>query len=532
MRYLFEDYALDTDRRELWRGGNLRPMEPQAFDLLEFLVRNRERVVTRDDLLSSIWSGRIVSDSALNTRINAVRAAVGDDGESQRLIKTLRRKGLRFIGQVRVSADPAAAPVRTGRSGAPSRPSAGEGGPALSLPDLPSIAVMPFRTLGTDRMSSYFGDGIVEDIVTSLANLRELFVISRGSTLAVRNQATDPKAAGEALGVRYVVTGSVLRLGKRLRVWVALDDAGTGETLTSERHEVAIGDLFDMQDRIVEETVARIAPNIRRAELMRAMRKQPESLTAYDCTLRALDLIYRLQRADFDRAGALLERAREIDPVFSLPYAWGAWIHMYRPSLGWSSDKDGDTAQASRLAAQASQLDGQNGRALATLGHLKSFFHHRYDDALRDLDAALVASPNDPFCYALSSASLSYVGRCTESAAHAARALRLSPLDRYRFYYLATLGLAHYTAGEHDEAVKWCRISVNENGAFTPSLRYLAASLAAAGRLEEAREAGQALMLQQPGFRLRDYEYANMPFAVGEQRERHMAHLRGAALPE
>src|SRR5712671_2199431 len=286
--YLFENFSLDTDRRELRSGGKLRPMEPQAFDLLEFLVRNRDRVVTRDDILANVWSRRIVSDAALNTRMNAVRAALDDSGGSQRLVKTLRRKGVRFIGAVQecpgngfVDRPAPSCALRNGSAVATAQPK-----PLAAPLDLPSIAVVPFRTLGTDRMSAYFGDGIVEDIVMSLANLRELFVISRGSTLAFRDRAADPKAVGEALGVRYVVTGSVLRLGKRLRVWVELNEAGSGETLWSERRDVAIGDLFDVQDQIVEDTVARIAPNIRLAELVRAMRKQPENLSAYDCTLR------------------------------------------------------------------------------------------------------------------------------------------------------------------------------------------------------------------------------------------------------
>ena len=535
MRYLFENFSLDTDRRELRAEGMLRTMEPQAFDLLEFLIRNREHVVTREDILIHVWSGRSVSDAALNTRMNAVRAALDDSGGSQRLIKTLRRKGVRFIGTVRECAGNGFVDGPAPVSCAPrDRPEVAAAHPKrLTAPlDLPSIAVVPFRTLGTDRVSTYFGDGIVEDIVMSLANLRELFVISRGSTLALRERSADPKAAGEALGVRYVVTGSVLRLGKRLRVWVELNDAGSGETLWSERRDVAIGDLFDVQDQIVEDTVARIAPNIRRAELARAMRKQPENLSAYDCTLQALDLFYRLEREGFDRAGALLERAQDIDPMFSPAYSWAAWIHMYRLGLSWSSDPARDASEATRLASHASYLDGQNARALATLGHLKSFVHHDFEDGLRCLEAAMHACPNDPLCFGFMSASLSYVGRGAESIARAERALRLSPLDKYRFYYLTTLGLAHYVAGQQEDAIKWCRVAVSENPAFTPGLRYLTAALAAAERVTEAREVAQTLLRRQPNFSLGQYEAAYLPFASGEQRGMHMAHLRAAMLPE
>ena len=191
-----------------------------------------------------------------------------------------------------------------------------------------------------------------------------------------------------------------------------------------------------------------------------------------------------------------------------------------------------DASEATRLATQASYLDGQDARALAILGHLKSFVHHDFEGGLRYLESAVMACPNDPLCFGLLSASLSYVGRGAESIKRAERALRLSPLDKYRFYYLTTLGLAHYVVGQHDDAIKWCRVAASENPAFTPSLRYLTAALAAAGRVTEAREAAQAFLRRQPNFSLRQYEAVYLPFASGEQRGMHMAHLRAAALPE
>lgn len=396
---------------------------------------------------------------------------------------------------------------------------------------LPSIAVLPFRSVGAERVGRYFGDGIVEDIIVSLANLRDLFVISRGSTLSLRNRQADLQKVGGLLGVRYVVTGTVSRQGQRLRLWMTLNDASSGEVIHGDRWEIPLGDLFDAQDRIVEETVLRIAPKIQRAELVRALRKRPEDMNAYDCVLQAIDLFYQLKRKGFERAEELLQRAREIDPAFSSAYTWAAWIHMYRLGLGWSSDRARDIGEATRLSTRAWSLDEHNARALATRGHLKSFVHHDFENGLRDLESALQACPNDPLCFALMSASLSYVGRGTESIMHAERALRLSPIDRYRFYYLATLGLAHYVVGQCDDAIKWLRISVSENAAFTPSLRYLAAALAAAGRVDEAQETGRALLRLQPDFTLRQYQSGDLPFSSEEQGRAHIAHLRAASLP-
>jgi DNA-binding winged helix-turn-helix (wHTH) protein len=183
LRYLFEDCVLDTDRRELRRGTDLVAVEPQVFDLLVHLVRNRERVVGKDDLLASVWHGRMVSESAVGTRINAARSAIGDSGEAQRLIKTLPRKGIRFVGMVRE--ENSAGPRPSGIA-EPLRPN-------LALPDKPSIAVLPFTNMSGDPDQEYFADGISEDLITGLSHIRWLFVIARNSTFVYKHRAVDVK---------------------------------------------------------------------------------------------------------------------------------------------------------------------------------------------------------------------------------------------------------------------------------------------------------------------------------------------------
>ena len=377
-------------------------------------------------------------------------------------------------------------------------------------PERPSIAVLPFAD-NSETDQRYFADGIVEDIVLSLASLHELTVISRGSTLGLRAEGSRIDDVGRALGVRYLVTGSIRRAGGQLRVWVELSDTGSGETVWTDRMDVATGEVFAVQDQIVADTVARIAPSVRNAELKRALRKPPETLSAYDAMLRALDLIAKLDREAFERAASFLYQAREIEPAFALPHAWAAWIHMYRTALGWSRDPRADIDQAEAFAQAAVRLDGRNARALATLGHLRAFFHHDHDVGRQYVADALMACPNDPFCWAMSSAGASYLGRHAEAVLHAQKALRLSPFDKYRFYYRAALGLAHYVAGGYAEAIRCGRIAVDENPAFTSNLRYLAASLAASGELLEARAVGRALLAQQPGFNLQAYR-ARIPF--------------------
>ena len=198
MRYLFENYALDTNRRELHRGADLITITPQVFDLLDHLIRNRERVVSKDDLIDAVWNGRIISDTALTTRLNAARTAIGDTGEEQRLIKTLPRKGFRFVGSVLEAERPQVA--------TPDNPEESSKA-ALTLPDKPSIAVLPFANLSSDPEQEYFADGMVEDITTALSRTGWLFVIARNSSFMYKGRAVDIKQVGRELGVRYVLEG-------------------------------------------------------------------------------------------------------------------------------------------------------------------------------------------------------------------------------------------------------------------------------------------------------------------------------------
>src|SRR5262245_60661714 len=281
VRFQFEDYVLDTDRRELRRGTELVPIAPRVFDLLNHLIQNRERVVSKDDLIGAVWDGRIVSDSALTTRINAARRAIGDSGEKQRLIKTLPHKGVRFVGEVRdVQQGPgtAAADIQA------EKPTA-----TLALPDRPSIAVLPLDNASGDKEQDYFSDGITEDIVTELSRFSELFVIAHNSSLQYKGKAVDVRQVGRELGVHYVLQGSIRRVGERVRISVQLIDALTGTHRWAERYNRQIEDVFAVQDEVARTIVAILAVHVNKAEIERTLNKPPETWQAYDYYLRAAD---------------------------------------------------------------------------------------------------------------------------------------------------------------------------------------------------------------------------------------------------
>jgi TolB-like protein/predicted ATPase len=273
MQFSFDECLLDTDRRELWRNSKPIAVEPQVFDLLAYLVQHRDRVVTKYELLEAVWGGRTVSGSALTTRINAVRRAVADSGEAQRLIRTVPRKGFRFIAEVKeqVTSLDFAAFQR-----------------AAEFSEKPSIVVLPFQNLTDDPELEHFADGLVEEIITALSRIRWLFVITGNSTLTYKNQAIDVKRVGREAGFRYALEGSVRKGSTRLRITTQLIDAATGAHLWADRFDGLLREALEVQERIASGVAGAIEAMLRAGERAR-------SLTAGEPTLPPCGMAERRQ---------------------------------------------------------------------------------------------------------------------------------------------------------------------------------------------------------------------------------------------
>jgi TolB-like protein len=327
VRFIFGDRLLDTERRELRCGADLVAVEPQVFDLLVHLLVNCERVVSKDDLVASIWHGRIVSDSTVTSRLNAARKAIGDSGDVQKLIRTIPRKGFRFVGEI-------CTPKSSSKPVAPSIDQARHSKLALPLPDRPAIAVLPFTNMTGDPQQDYFSDGISEDIITALSKLRWFFVIARNSSFTYKGKNVHLSQIAEELGVGYVVEGSVRKDGDRVRITAQLNDAVTGRHIWAERYDRNLADLFAVQDEITDAIVAAIEPQLYAAENFRAQRKPPDSMDAWDLVMRALSHYWRITRQDCLVAQALLEKAIAIDPNYGQALGVLATSHTF--SAPWA----------------------------------------------------------------------------------------------------------------------------------------------------------------------------------------------------
>jgi adenylate cyclase len=394
----------------------------------------------------------------------------------------------------------------------------------------PSIAVLPFREIGIGDAQGYFGDGIAEHVVVALASLPDLFVVSRSSTTRFRDSHTDVRAVGQELGVRYVLSGSVRRMGERLRIMAELADSETQTVLWTDSIDGHASDVFDLQDRVSERALTTIAPYLRDEEMRRVFQKRPESLDAYEFTLRGLDLLYRLHREEFERAREMFARSIALEPRYATPYALNALWYSIRIEQGWSVNVGEDRAAVMRWAEMALERDPFDARALALCGHLRAFQLRDYEGALALFDRALASSPNSSFAWVRSSPTYSYLGDGGEALRRAQQGLKLSPLDPQLFFTHGVLGLASYTLGNFEEAVAWGRQSMLANPRFTANLRILAAGCVAAGRHDEAREVVARLLEADPGFRVTPFceRYA---FRDRDRLNALAAHLRAAGLP-
>jgi TolB-like protein len=351
MRLFFGDCALDTARRELSRGGEPVHIEPQVFDLLLHLIQNRDHVVSKDDLLSAVWHGRIVSESTLSTRIGEARCAVGDSGERQQFIRTVARRGFRFIGEVRQE------PIESKKPEEETDRAPG---------DRPAIAILPFINLSGDPAQVYFSDGITEDIITDLSRWRRLAVRSRSASFRYRNAEADLGRIARELDVRYIVEGSVRRLGERTRISAQLIDTESGSHLWAERFDREIADVFRLQDEVVQTIVGTLVGRVQAADAERARRKPPASLAAYDCVLRGNALPWDDTKG-IEEAARLFETAIEIDSGYGLAHALLAvmrYRHWYNDLRG--SD-DAALNEAYQLAMRAVDLAGNESTCFSIL---------------------------------------------------------------------------------------------------------------------------------------------------------------------
>jgi TolB-like protein len=511
----FGPFRLDTEAGILFHGAEPTALGQRAVALLALLVERAGAPIAKEALLDAAWPSQAIEDSNLTVQIAAVRRIFEELAGGASWIETLPRRGYRYVG-------PAVATDDAGPSVAVAAPT------GLTLPEKPSVAVLPFSNLSGDPAQDYFADGMVDDIITGLARIKGLFVIARNSTFVYKGRAVDVRQVGRELGVRYVLEGSLRKAGRSLRVTGQMIDASTGAHVWADRYDRSSDDVFALQDEIALSAVGAIAPSIRRAEIERVKRKRTDSLDAYDLVLQAqLDVDSGMPER-VRRALVLLERAIELDPAYALAHGNAAMCHH---CLFLRAGLQEANRAASIRHARSALLHGQDDAAALTLaGFSIGMDGHDRGAAFTALDAALAISPSSALTYILGSVILGWSGEAERAIEWSERGMRLSPFDSWAFAAFDAQATSHLLRGRYDESCRAAHRSVQANPAHSITYVKLAAALAKLGRLDEARVAAARVLELHPAFRYsRQFEAVDCAPSVAQSLGEA---LRAAGLPE
>ena len=465
MIYVFGEFELDARRVELRRGGAVLAVEPQVFALMLLLVENRERMVSKDEIIERIWDGRVVSESALTSRIKSARQALGDDGKAQQFIRTVHGKGFRFVPEVRTLAPASVVPLATD---AVVQSSAGEK-PATQKP---SIAVLPFRLVGVAGPHGTIADALPDELIFELSRLRWLFVIARGSSFRFRGGNPDVSEIGLALGVRYCLSGMVEVTGDKIAVSVELADTRDGGAIWGERYAARIDEIHDIRGKIVSSIVTSLEIQISAHEAQRALSLGPENLDAWSAYHVGLQHLHRFNAKDNDVATAMFERAIALEPNFARAHAGLSSSNFQDAFLRYKGDTAAAKLAARRAAERGLELDPLDPYANFAMGRV-FWIENNIDGGLGWLDRAISQSPSyAQGVYARAWAD-TVAGRSETGRENVDLALSLSPLDPFRYGMLGVRAFTHFIRGEDSEAARWA-----DEAARTPGAHVLIALIA------------------------------------------------------
>ena len=459
----FADFVFDRRTRQLTKASAALPLGARAFDLLDFLIAHRDRVVGRDEIMAAVWPGAVVGENNLNVQVANLRRCLGS-----RAILTVAGRGLRFGLEV---APPA---------------------PPLALPDRPSVVVLPFTDLGGDPDLAWFADGFVEDITTELSRFRDLFVVARNSAFVYRQMPRDLRVISRELGVRYAVEGSVRATADRVRVTAQLIDAATGGHVWAENFDRDMAGHFDTQARVARAIVTCLAPQIDRAEGERFKITPPENLTARGLALQGWAAIsageMAYDRGPRDRAAGIARQALALDPGSGMAWrvlAWVAWWNVYHattPSVP-KTLIDGIAAATQAIAADPTD---HHARRLRALLH---FMNQESETGLLELRQAHEMNPNCAVTLAWLGLYESYHGDAKKGVSLTKAALRRSPRDPARGSLLAALGFTHFAVRNYAAAAGAADAALAEAAGSATPLILAAIANVGIGRIDRATAA-------------------------------------------
>ena len=530
MIFQFDQYTFDTDRLELRCGEEPIDLEPQVFSVLLCLIRNREHVVSKDALIEAVWDGRIVSDSTLNSRINSVRRAVGDDGKAQAIVRTFPRRGFRFIAQVVEEVGQPPEPMPSSHEPQNSHTEEEEAG-ASAHSGKPSIAVLPFENMSSDPEQEYFSKGITEDIIAAFSKHRWLAVTARDTSNAYKGKHLDVRRMADELGVNYVVEGSVRRSGNRIRVTAQLIDTDTGNHLWSERYDRELEDIFDVQDEITETIAARVEPEVGVAEQERVARGPRRNLRAWDYYHLGIKHYFKFTAEDVLEAQRLLQLSREFDPDFGEAHSWWAYA-IIQGMVYWDTEPSPELLnEALAATSRALELDDQNAIFYVLKARVQLAMGE-YASALTASETAVRLNPALASAYCGYGHALAFEGHYDEAVEKMKKTIALSPYDPFRWAALSYGALALIFKQDFETALSWAeRAREIPNCPYVPAAHKTVA-LAYLDRQAETRQSVEKLLAEKPEFTISFAERKLFYIKRTDQMKLYLDGLRKAGVPD
>lgn len=479
--YAFGPFRLDAKAKILFRCSEPLTIGARAIALLCVLIEHEKAPVTKIELIEAAWSGLAVEESNLPVQIAALRKVLGEEPGGSEWIETLPRRGYRYIG-------PAITKVDRRPSSLPAAADSSAAEYASSSAYKPSIVVLPFTNLSSDPEQDYFADGITEDIITALSRWRRFFVIARNSSFTYKGRTVDVKQVGRELGVRYLLEGSVRKVGNRIRVSSQLIDAESAGHVWADRFDGQLEDIFHVQDRLTSEVLVNLRPQITQAELRRSQLKRPDSLDAWDLYLRASHLFYKTDKAANKRAAALLKRAVKLDPGFASAYARLSACKLQAAYQGWNEPESITLARAARdLGQQATQRDAADPLGFDALASAHVFLGE-YHEAIKAAQRALEIDPHLAAAQGTLISALAFLGMADEAIRAYRESEQCSPLDPDRSGRIMGLLIAYFSRRQYEESIATAHEHILLRPRWFGSRPYLAASLVRMGRIDEARK--------------------------------------------
>ena len=493
MIYRFGTFELDTDKMELRSGGGTCSIEPQVFALLTLLVDNRERLVSKDEIIEKVWDGRFTSDAAVASRIKSARQVLGDDGKAQRYIRTIHRQGFRFVAEAKVARADTAGPQVSK--------------PATPVPDpssRPTIAVLPFRPVGDLGMYATVADALPHDLITELSRVRWLFVTARGSSFRLRGADADIGEIGRLLDVRYCLSGTIEIDGTGLAVTVELIDTRDTGVVWAERFAGPIDEVHQIRENIRSRILAALEIQIPLHEATLARLRLTESLDAWSAYHLGLQHIYRFNGCDNSSAAALFQHAIDKDRHFARAHAGLSFVHFQKAFMRQSDDLAGEIDLARRFALRGLELDPIDPFVNFAMGRTY-WLEGDLESSLAWLERATSISPNYAQGIYARAWTESLAGRGLEGRRHVDLAMRLSPLDPLYYAMLATRAFTHMVLGEDAEAADWAERAARSPGAHVLIALIAAAAHALAGHDGRAETWAANVRSRKPGLTRADF---------------------------